>query len=240
MDAAMLFFGLVWALLGGLGSSSSTPPRRQLPQGPRARRAGPPPPWPQVVPAGLPPFPGSGWEFDEPPPPPVQQRAMQLLSQLWARGAGTHKTEQTAGRWITYQAQIVRSGKRGVVAYRERKPAALPPSSPRAPYPRATRRPTAPAVPAASSSAPPPAPQWLPPNASSPVALPTLRYGAGLQPKEPLPEVRIAQDKLGIAADGRFGRGTEAAVRAYQSAHGLKADGIIGPKTWASLFAVRA
>ena len=33
-------------------------------------------------------------------------------------------------------------------------------------------------------------------------------------------------------ADGIFGRNTESAVKEWQAAHGLKADGIIGPKTW--------
>lgn len=32
--------------------------------------------------------------------------------------------------------------------------------------------------------------------------------------------------------DGKFGPNTEIAVKQYQMAHGLKADGIIGPKTW--------
>src|SRR5215207_3005985 len=36
-------------------------------------------------------------------------------------------------------------------------------------------------------------------------------------------------------ADGRFGSRTRAAVVAYQSAKGLAADGIVGPRTWASL-----
>lgn len=36
-------------------------------------------------------------------------------------------------------------------------------------------------------------------------------------------------------ADGIFGAKTLKAVKAWQRAHGLKADGIIGPKTWASL-----
>ncbi len=36
-------------------------------------------------------------------------------------------------------------------------------------------------------------------------------------------------------ADGIFGSKTEAAVKAWQKNHGLVPDGIIGPKTWASL-----
>ena len=35
--------------------------------------------------------------------------------------------------------------------------------------------------------------------------------------------------------DGRFGPKTEAAVKAYQSDHGLDVDGIVGPKTWDAL-----
>ena len=40
-----------------------------------------------------------------------------------------------------------------------------------------------------------------------------------------------------LVADGIFGSKTEAAVRAWQKAHPEcgKPDGIIGPKTWASL-----
>jgi hypothetical protein len=83
-----------------------------------------PPPWPQAMPPGLPPFPG-GWEFDNPPPQAVQNRAWQLLPQLWKTGAGSRKTEQTAGRWITYQAQPMKAGKKGVVAFRV-KPGAMP------------------------------------------------------------------------------------------------------------------
>jgi peptidoglycan hydrolase-like protein with peptidoglycan-binding domain len=48
-------------------------------------------------------------------------------------------------------------------------------------------------------------------------------------------EVRIAQRRLGIAADGVFGPGTLAAVKAFQSAHGLTADGVVGPATWSAL-----
>ena len=39
-------------------------------------------------------------------------------------------------------------------------------------------------------------------------------------------------------ADGDFGSATEKAVVKYQSANGLDADGICGPKTWAKLLGV--
>lgn len=38
-----------------------------------------------------------------------------------------------------------------------------------------------------------------------------------------------------IAADGIFGQGTAAAVRAFQLTHGLVADAIVGPATWKAL-----
>ena len=60
---------------------------------------------------------------------------------------------------------------------------------------------------------------------------PTLRRGA----RGDL--VKQIQSKVGVPAgsvDGVFGSGTEAAVRRFQQSHGIVADGIVGPKTWAA------
>lgn len=43
--------------------------------------------------------------------------------------------------------------------------------------------------------------------------------------------VKMMQAALGITADGIFGPGTEAKLKAWQAANGLTADGIAGPKT---------
>lgn len=76
-----------------------------------------------------------------------------------------------------------------------------------------------------------PAPQLIP--AAEPPAQqgggpgrPTLRRGATGD------LVKEIQTKVGVGADGNFGPHTEAAVRAFQSAHNLVPDGIVGPKAW--------
>ena len=43
--------------------------------------------------------------------------------------------------------------------------------------------------------------------------------------------VKLMQEALGVGADGDFGPGTERALKAWQTANGLVADGIAGPKT---------
>jgi len=47
--------------------------------------------------------------------------------------------------------------------------------------------------------------------------------------------VRLVQVALGLSADGIFGRGTESALKSWQSANDLVDDGIAGPKTIAKL-----
>jgi len=143
-------FGLLGLLLLAFsGGGSSAPAARRAPRGTPAPKQLPPAPapWPAAVPDGLPPFPGAGWEFDEPPPVAVQQRAQQLVAPLWRQGKGSHRTELTAGRWITYRAEIVRSGKQGVVAYRVKDSSTLK----RPPAQQATAPSSAPSSPSSSA-----------------------------------------------------------------------------------------
>jgi hypothetical protein len=63
--------------------------------------------------------------------------------------------------------------------------------------------------------------------ADAPPVRPTLRRGSSGE------SVRVLQGKLLV--DGVFGASTEEAVKRFQRANGLVADGVVGPKTWAKL-----
>lgn len=49
-------------------------------------------------------------------------------------------------------------------------------------------------------------------------------------------DVKKLQQFLGVDVVGKFGPKTDAAVKAWQSAHGLTTDGVVGPGTWAKMF----
>lgn len=49
-------------------------------------------------------------------------------------------------------------------------------------------------------------------------------------------EVKMVQSKVGAKVDGDFGSKTETAVKAWQVANGMTADGVVGPKTWEAMF----
>lgn len=224
MDLALILLALIWGWRGKSdGGGSRQPP--QLPPGSEEPERSPggqasTTPWPQALPSNLPPFPGPGWEYDEPPPRAVVQRAGQLVSQLWAKGKGAHRTEQTAGRWITYQAATVASGKRGVVAFREK-----------------ARRLPAGGGSTARSSAPSGTRTVAPSGGER--AMRELKRGDGIKPKRPDEDVRLAQGLLRIKQDGQFGGGTETAVKAFQRSRGVPETGRIDARTWALLFATR-
>ncbi len=84
--------------------------------------------------------------------------------------------------------------------------------------------------PSISNPTPPP----TPPTPSTPQPSVNYQQGSGSS-DAPDATVKLAQQKLGITADGIFGPQTKSAVMAFQQANGLKVDGIIGPLTLAAL-----
>ena len=75
-----------------------------------------------------------------------------------------------------------------------------------------------------------PDPSIIPAVESKPIA-PHLRRGATGD------LVKIIQSKVGVPANGTFDAATEAAVRQFQRDHGLVPDGIVGPRSWATIAA---
>jgi len=65
----------------------------------------------------------------------------------------------------------------------------------------------------------------------------TLRSGSTGEAVEKLQQALISLGYLGGTVDGKFGTHTENAVRKFQKANGLKADGLAGTKTQETLYA---
>ena len=59
--------------------------------------------------------------------------------------------------------------------------------------------------------------------------------GGGVRSKLPPATTIAVQRALGISADGVFGHQTRRAVKAFQAAHGLEVDGVVGPVTLGAL-----
>jgi hypothetical protein len=197
-----------------------------------AKAARTPPPWPQVVPAGLPGFPGPDWHPASPVTGAQSARAWQLLPELWKYGEGTWRTEKTADRWTTYKAVGMPGGKKGVVAYTTnvQAPAAAAPgpldTTPAAMRPQAPPVPRGPTVPASTTA----------PAASG---LPTLRPPPAAPQRGPA--VIALQQRLGVPQSGTYDGPTIAAVHAFQLAHpdtgdrNGRPDNTVGPHMWAAL-----
>ena len=68
---------------------------------------------------------------------------------------------------------------------------------------------------------------------------PTLRKGARGDIVRELQErlIRLGYELPKYGADGDYGAETVAAVTRFQREHGLTADGICGPRSWAALLA---
>ncbi|MFP2930115.1 peptidoglycan-binding domain-containing protein [Pyxidicoccus sp. 3LG] len=74
-------------------------------------------------------------------------------------------------------------------------------------------------------------------TAASAPSKPTLKRGASGPSVKALQQALAGAGFSPGAVDGQFGPKTEAAVKSFQRAKGLVADGIVGPKTWAKLTA---
>jgi len=200
------------------------------------------PPWSTVptVPASLPLFPGPGWVPDTPPSQAVQQRATYWSPILWNYATKTivkpFAQENFGGRWMTF-VPMWHPGDSGpktymaVEAWRLATDSALP-ASPTAPPPT----PPPSAAPSPQSDASWPVPPMVSPYPGPGAWQTNHQYIVRLQRA-----LAWLAHATGNAAfdpqklDGMSGPLTQAAVKAFQTAHGLTADGEAGHDTAAAI-----
>lgn len=83
------------------------------------------------------------------------------------------------------------------------------------------------------------------PTSSSSISIPTLKNGHVHDSVRALQLLligngyRMTANGKTYGADGSFGAATENAVKAYQTANGLQADGIVGKDTWSKLLGIK-
>ena len=220
----------------------------------------PMPPWPTpVVPSGLPPFPGPGWTADVPVSQAIADRATFWNPKLWdfpsKRIVRPFVIEQFGGRWLAFKAAW-HPGNAGPQTFMATEAFRLASASPIAPSPVAPT--PAPALPTVAPDAPPVPIAPVPPSPPVPVVpappVPTSPPG----PVSPYPgtgawngnssyvkryqmALTWLSNKSGTPAwnpqgvDGKYGPLTQAAVKAFQGAHGLAQDGECGAQTAAAL-----
>lgn len=70
-------------------------------------------------------------------------------------------------------------------------------------------------------------------------SVPAAQIARGIRTGSSASAISVVQRALGTPVTSRFDATTRTAVRAFQAAHGLTVDGIVGPKTWAVLVAAR-
>jgi hypothetical protein len=217
-------FLFVPASPGGAPALPGTRPAPALPSVPLSQSPAVKP-WPSAPPSDLPPFP-AGWEPDIPPPPEVVRRAVELLPGLWANGVNNTQVDLVGARWITFRAEWMTGGKKGVVAYRVK---GSGPAAAAAPAPKST----SPAAASSSSSSAPMITRLPSAAATVPASLTTPA------PSSSAP-VDAAEAMYRALADHGYNVADQPIYKAFQASQKIAADGFPGPGTIGKLKAALA